>query len=86
MEKSIDLENGFELVVEGDLKYFNYERELISSVGKIKTRIFIRKKKAKLGGCYQITFCNECLAYPMGIDCPNENAKNYLEELKNGKD
>jgi len=27
--------------------------------------------KPKADGCYQFTFCNECMAYPMGIGCPN---------------
>ena len=22
-------------------------------------------------GCYQFTYCSECLAYPMGLGCPN---------------
>lgn len=22
-------------------------------------------------GCYQFTYCNECMAFPMGLECPN---------------
>ena len=29
------------------------------------------KPKKRKGGCYQFTYCNECLAYPMGLGCPN---------------
>ena len=29
------------------------------------------KPEKKKGGCYQFTYCNECMAYPMGLGCPN---------------
>lgn len=35
------------------------------------------------GGCYQFTYCSECLAYPMGLGCPNITKGPV--ELKHGK-
>ena len=48
-EKSIDLENGFELVVDGNYKeHYNYEREILAIYGMSgHSRIRIRKKKNK---------------------------------------
>ena len=34
-------------------------------------------------GCYQFVYCNECLAFPMGFDCPNKNKEvNNKDEIK----
>ena len=30
-----------------------------------------KKPPKRKDGCYQFTYCNECLAYPMGFGCPN---------------
>jgi len=32
----------------------------------------------KLEGCSQLTYCNECMAFPMGLGCPNKKE----EEIK----
>ncbi|KKM03600.1 hypothetical protein LCGC14_1772830 [marine sediment metagenome] len=34
----------------------------------VKIYPFLAKHK---DGCYQFTYCNECMAYPMGLGCPN---------------
>ncbi len=51
------------------------EEELITKENRIKERLCIIEDKDKPAkhkdGCYQFTYCNECLAYPMGYDCPN---------------
>lgn len=45
MKKSIDLENGFELVVEGDSILLNHEEEILDFIsGSGSYRIFVRKK------------------------------------------
>ena len=45
-EKAIDLENGLELVISGNYKLCNYEREIMLSFDKDGNyRIFIRKKE-----------------------------------------
>ena len=48
-EKTIDLENGYELVVEGNFdKYLNYEHEIYACFGGEGTmRLFVRKKVDK---------------------------------------
>lgn len=28
-------------------------------------------ENGKLEGCSQLTYCGECLAFPMGLGCPN---------------
>lgn len=42
-----------------------------------ETRSYIKKVKPKKGGCYQFTYCNECLAFPMGLGCENKNKEEY---------
>ena len=46
-EKSLDLENGFELVISGKYdKHYNYEQEITAIFGMNgESRIVIRKKK-----------------------------------------
>jgi len=29
----------------------------------------------KLEGCSQLTYCNECIAFPMGLGCPNKKRR-----------
>ncbi len=43
--------------------------------------------KARKDGCYQFTYCNECMAYPMGLGCPNivKGPVQLKDEIKNGK-
>lgn len=31
----------------------------------------VQHPKPRDDGCFQFTYCSECLAFPMGIDCPN---------------
>ncbi len=39
-------------------------------------------------GCYQFTYCNECLAYPMGLGCPNltKGPVQLKDEVKHYRD
>jgi len=52
-EKTIDLENGFELVVDGNYKeHYNYEREILAKYGMSgQSRIRIRKKTTNVFMC-----------------------------------
>ncbi len=38
-------------------------------------------------GCYQFTYCSECMAYPMGLGCPNivKGPVQLKDEIKHGK-
>lgn len=39
--------------------------------------------KYKKGGCYQWTYCNECMIHPMGIRCKKEERKEFkMSEVK----
>ena len=45
-EKSIDLENGFELVIEGDYEILTYTQEILASFGGDGSyRLYVRRKK-----------------------------------------
>ncbi len=58
------------------------EEQLISKENRIKERLCILEDNMNLeagngGGCYQFTYCNECLAFPMGLGCTNKNKEEY---------
>jgi len=36
-------------------------------------------KKTK-DGCWQFTYCNECMLYPMGLGCPHQEEENDKED------
>ena len=36
------------------------------------------KPEKKKGGCYQFTYCNECMAFPLGLGCKKEEHTEYI--------
>jgi len=43
------------------------------------SRTWTPKHKPRTDGCFQLIYCNECLAFPMGFECPN------LKKIKDDK-
>lgn len=43
---------------------------LVGYIDRPVPKLYKKPVKHK-DGCYQFTYCNECLAYPMGLGCPN---------------
>ncbi len=52
---------------------------------KISKMLGGEKPPKRKDGCYQFTYCSECMAYPMGLGCPNivKGPIQLKDEVKN---
>ncbi len=69
--------------------YYNMDTicDQLLKVNKFVINYEARHPKPRKDGCYQFTYCNECLAYPMGLGCPNlvKGPVQLKDEVKHGK-
>jgi len=78
-------------------KFKQFEEQLIYKENAIKERLCVLEDKVRniefgeprkrKDGCYQFTYCNECIAFPMGLGCPNltKGPVQLKDEVKHGK-